>query len=852
MPVAKTQHQFLQAVSFNRTPPHLAVENRWTLRAPNRKPPLRRHGRPDWMTPHRTWRPKFAAHLLALCAVAMSGCASWEGPRIDPSGERLFIWPDEAPATTFGPATTAPPAWPTTPGPVAAPPVWPDPAPPSQSTPVAPTIVAPPVTTTVPPSTPPPVAVPPVAAPPPAAPVAAVPAVPVVVGQPSLRITPERVLAPVGSEVVLRAGICRSNGLLKPDERVEWLLARDGTGEFVDLSDRGKVDLFRWVWDTPRKVDNWYAIGTTTTRPVVLHRGTADPSDDVQVLGGEAWISVTSPAEGISYVTAYAPTVADWQYRRATATIYWVDAQWAFPPSTCVEPGQSHVLTTTVLRQSDGTPIPGWLVRYEVADGGGSLGYEATGVVEVPTDAAGRASVEVSPTDAGSGTTIINMVLIRPGQAGLTTSPPLEIGTGSATITWGTGGAAAPVTPPPISPAPPPSYPGAPAPSGTYTPPPEQPEPGQPELEVRLSRLGPEQVKVGDLARFQVVVTNRGTAPARRIEVLDRFDRGLSHPEALPNEFAVKYPTMRDLAPGESSTIPLSFEVVSAGRHCHEVTVTAEGGEEAIDRACVTAIEPAPGPAATLEVTKLGPTRHLVGELAQFKIVVKNTGHVAATNVEVIDQYDEALVPRLTEAGRQFLPDGRIMWQIDRLEAGERREFRVQCECVVPNRNSCNRVIVKADGGVNYAHEACLEILPQLPSTGPDTDSTPPAATSNLQVSIVETANPVKAGQRTTIYVYVENTGGRPERQVELWLMFPQEMTPDTSQIQPQGSFTLDGQEVRFNAIAELRPQERQTFVIPASVNRTGSVRIWARLNSADLAQPLTTQSNAIEIIPGP
>jgi hypothetical protein len=161
-------------------------------------------------------------------------------------------------------------------------------------------------------------------------------------------------------------------------------------------------------------------------------------------------------------------------------------------------------------------------------------------------------------------------------------------------------------------------------------------------------------------------------------------------------------------------------------------------------------------------------------------------------------------------------------------------------------------VIVKADGGVNYAHEACLEILPQLPTTGPDLGVAPPPAAGNVRVSIVETANPVKAGQKTTLYVYVENTGSQPEREVELWLMFPPEMTPDATQIQPQGSFALDGQEVRFRAIAELRAQERQTFVIPANVNRTGSVRIWARLSSADLAQPLTTQSNEIEIIPGP
>jgi uncharacterized repeat protein (TIGR01451 family) len=773
----------------------------------------------------------------------MTGCASWQGPRIDPSGNQFLIWPQDAPpAATLGP----PPPAVAVPGNIQAAPVWSDPAPGSYSMPLGTTVVGPPVAA---PALPGPVVGAPVAIGPP---VPIGPAVPVL-GQPSLRITPDRVMAPVGSEVIVRAGICGGDGYLVTNERVEWLVAREGAGQIVDLGERGRLDWFRSWWDTPRKVDNWYAVGTTSTHAKCLRRGNADPSDDVQVRSGEAWVAITSPAEGTSYVTAYTPAVKDWQLRRATATIHWIDAQWVFPPSASAPSGQPHVLTTTVTRRTDGTPVAGWLVRYEVAGGDASLGYDAGNVTEVPTDASGRASVEVSPVGGGDGTTFINMVLIRPGQQGQDTSPPLEIGTSSATITWGSGGvAAAPVvTPPPtVSSTPAPSYPRDTAPGDPYVPPQNAAPAGQPDLEVRLSRLGPEQVAVGELARFQVVVTNRGTAPATKIEVLDRFDRGLDHPEALPGESAVKYPGMRDLAPGESSTVPLTFEVTSPGRHCHEVIVTAAGGEEAADRMCVVAVEAEAPITPSLEVTKLGPTRQLVGELAKFKIVVKNTGNIAATNVVVIDQYDQALVPKLTEAGREFLADGRIQWKIDRLEAGERREFRLQCECVSPNRNACNRVIVKADGGVNYAHEACLEILPPIGPSTPDGAAAP--AENDLRVSIVETANPVKAGQRTTVYLNVENMGGQGERQVEVWVRFPPELTPDVTQIQPQGSFTVVGQEVRFNPIAELRAREKQTFVIPASAQRTGSVTIWARLNAASLAQPTTTQSNTIAIVPGP
>ena len=54
-------------------------------------------------------------------------------------------------------------------------------------------------------------------------------------GQDHLRITPDRVLAPVGSEVVLEAGICSSAGYLITDRRIEWLLDRGGAGQFADV-----------------------------------------------------------------------------------------------------------------------------------------------------------------------------------------------------------------------------------------------------------------------------------------------------------------------------------------------------------------------------------------------------------------------------------------------------------------------------------------------------------------------------------------------------------------------------------------------------------------------------------------
>jgi uncharacterized repeat protein (TIGR01451 family) len=571
-------------------------------------------------------------------------------------------------------------------------------APPATSStffnPFTPTVIGPPVAVAAPTSTIGP-------------PAGAVP-----IGQDHLRITPDRVLAPVGSEVALKAGICGADGYMHTDRRVEWLLSRDGAGQFVDLGDRNEVDVFRWPWDTPRKVDNWYAIGSTAYAPTCLTRGTPDPRDDLQIVAGEAWITVTSATDGTSRVTAYAPAVGNWQFRQATTTIYWIDAQWAFPPSAVAAPGRPHTLTTTVTRRTDGAPLVGWTVRYDVSRGG-SLGYAGGNSVNVPTDAAGRASVEVSPSDVGGGTATIGVTIIRPALAGAEASPQLEIGRGAATITWGSAPSSAPTAapslslpPPPITPAPATSPPAA--DSGGIAPyrsPANETPAGPPRLEVRMTNAGPESVAVGGFVSFDVTVTNRGESTARNILVNDRFDPGLSHEGDTLNRHTIEYKAMRALAPNESDSVSLTFKVDRAGTLCHEVTVTADGVAPLSQRGCVT------GRAADFTVTLRGPARRVVGEMAEFDIVVKNVGEVPAANVAIVQHFTSALQAAPTSLEQERMADGSLRIVIASMAANEQRTFRTQARCVERSDRACSHADVAAAGGDPQVSETCLEIV---------------------------------------------------------------------------------------------------------------------------------------------
>ena len=410
---------------------------------------------------------------LAIIMSVIAGCAGFRCPRIDPSGERLFICPRDQVTPVAG--STNP----------LAPPVYTDPVFPQPPLPGAVNAGG------------------------------LVPPVP----QDRLRITPGRVLAPVGSEVIVRAGLCTRENYLLTDSKIEWLLSREDVGEFVELGGRGWCKDPWLPWNKPKKIDNQYAVGYTAKVPLSITRGTANTTDDVNIQPGEAWASITSPVEGVSRITAVAPEIAEWANRRAQATIYWVDVQWTFPP-TAVTAGGGQVLTTTVLRQTDGTPLEGWLVRYEVADGGGSLRGDQSGqVVEVPTDAQGRASIDVTPTGSAGSTTRINAQLIRPAGFGGSSAPRLDIASSSTLINWTDGD----YVPPPDDlgdVVPPTAFPG-----GGTTPiqPPTNPvvplvTPDRaqlgPRLEVEIYDPAPADIRVGGEPRFEIVLRNTGDAPA--------------------------------------------------------------------------------------------------------------------------------------------------------------------------------------------------------------------------------------------------------------------------------------------------------------------------------------------------
>ena len=770
------------------------------------------------MSPSQFHRQNWRRLALAVCALVLGGCAGLRVPRIDPTGERVFIWPQNQ-TTPFVPTV----------GTVQAPPVYTDPVFPQPT-----------LATGVVPGTVPGVVQP--------ASVQGATVPGIAVPQDRLSITPDRMMAPVGSEVILRAGICTTENFLLTDQKVEWLIARESAGEIVDLGGKGYCRNPLLPWNKPKKIDNQYAMGYTAKMPLLITRGTADPSDDVQVEPGHSWASITSPVEGTSHITAVTPVIKSWAARRATATIYWVDVRWTFP-SPQITAGGSQIMTTTVRRHTDGTPLEGWVVRYEVAGGGGQLtGGQSGQVVEVTTGPDGRASIDVTPTGSAGSVTQINTQLVRPARLGGRDFPRLVVANGASTINW-TGQATTPYLPEPDDlGANVPTYPlpdrGAPLPSqpAPYTPSTPSTPVGRPAFDLRIRSES--QAQVGVPTRFEVVIHNQGSAPATGIVLHDRFDQGLSHQMDRTRSQEIENSHVGSLAAGESRTVPLDFDVLRSGRLCHDVTIRCNEGAEASEQACINAIQPAPQGQPGLEVNKDGPRQKRVGDIALFTVVIKNTGEVPLTNVEIVDEYDRAFSPLPTRQGSEIV-NGRIVWQLPRLDVGASETFEVQCTCLAPANRACGLVKVTDDSGLIMVDDHCIEVLDASVAAGAGQ-----AAGGTLRLAIVSFSDPVRAGQRATYQFLIENRAQTPEQQVQLRVAFPPELTPDVNATTNSANVrgTLVGNELRFEPIAQVRADERLEFLIPVDVRQPGIVDIVAQLASRAVTTPVE-KTQRVQII---
>ncbi len=157
-----------------------------------------------------------------------------------------------------------------------------------------------------------------------------------------------------------------------------------------------------------------------------------------------------------------------------------------------------------------------------------------------------------------------------------------------------------------------------------------------------VEKTGPKQVFVGVPFNYEILVTNKGDAPAANTMVTDSLPAGLVATAAtdggMINDGKVSW-NMGTLPVGESKKLGLTVRGDNMTAAKNTVTATASCAEPAT----VSAETQLVGiPAILLEVTD-NPDPVIVGSETTYTIVVTNQGSALATNVKIVCDLEEQM-----------------------------------------------------------------------------------------------------------------------------------------------------------------------------------------------------------------
>ncbi len=467
---------------------------------------------------------------------------------------------------------------------------------------------------------------------------------------------------PVRTQHVVLATVRDEKGNPRRARRVEWMI--EGVGHILEVDESGFLP-----WQRGYKTNDKHAVSYTDYYEHTFTRGTLKPDDDFVIRPGQSWCIISSAVEGDTHVTVLCPEIHDWEKRKVTTTIRWVDAFWEFPPPSTARSGTEAVLTTRVFRQTDKKPLAGYRVRYQVQEGGAAAVFSATKSREAfaISDLGGNASAGLIQPIPAFGTTKISIEIIRPPEGN--TGSGVTIARGETWVEW-------------LAPA------------------------------IALSHTGPANAPLGSELTYTTAIQNIGKIESRTMTVTSQVPDGLQYlgstPPALQEGNQLSW-ALGTLPPGQTHTLQTRYRSLKQGPVQSCATVVTEEGLR--DTKCATTTIAVPA----LKVSITAPAGAGLGALVNYQITVTNPGSGPAENVRLTAEFDPALEPAMDLKEKT----NSLNLTLGTLLGGQTQSVGLPLRAKQMGRFSV-RVTAVADGGLRDQADHVLVVQPAQASLSID------------------------------------------------------------------------------------------------------------------------------------
>jgi hypothetical protein len=335
----------------------------------------------------------------------------------------------------------------------------------------------------------------------------------------------------------------------------------------------------------------------------------------------------------------------------------------------------------------------------------------------------------------------------------------------------------------------------------------------RPRLAVALT--GPEKIHTMEPAVFQVRVTNAGTAPASHVLIQDNLPAGLWHEKGRHLDV-----DLGTLEPGQAKMVPLPTVATQTGTQANEVLVTADDCVRETARAIVLVIEPA------LVLRQTGPLHRYLNREAQLTVEVSNPGSAPAHHVAVADVLPPGLDFLAAGEGGFYQAEARrIIWTIDRLDPGQKRNLTLR---VVAKSTGelVNRAHAQADRGLEAKADLAIHV----------------EGISALLLEVADLEDPIEVGAETTYEIRVVNQGTSPATGITIVANAPKGMEPKDAS--GPAAHHLQAAQVKFEPLAQLAPHATVVYHIRVLGKEDGDMRFKVALTSDQLRTPVRKEES--------
>ncbi|MBN1588514.1 MAG: hypothetical protein JW888_03275 [Pirellulales bacterium] len=309
----------------------------------------------------------------------------------------------------------------------------------------------------------------------------------------------------------------------------------------------------------------------------------------------------------------------------------------------------------------------------------------------------------------------------------------------------------------------------------------------EPKLAMRLE--GPSEVHFGEPQVFQLEISNSGNGSAD--------DVILTMMPLVAGEGGPTQHRLGSLAAGAHKTIDMELTARHPGALVVQMELRCDGpGRASLNETLLVR-------KANVEMKIDAPQMQFTGTVATYRIRVRNTGNLAADDIELTAKIPpEAKFVSAGQKGKASVDGQSVQWKLDRLPEGAEQELVLTCELA---REGYSQLKVEAAGARVAAEAMAVTRVESI---------------ADLALEVTDPSGPVPLGQHADYTVRIYNRGSKDADGVEAVVYFSQGIEPVSAE---GGRYTIRPGQILFNSLGVVKAGKEVVLKIKAKAEMPGN-----------------------------